>query len=365
MNIPFYNFSREQACIGDDVRFAIDRVLASERFILGNELELFENEFARLCSCRYAVGVASGTDALFLALKAMGTGPGDEVITVSHSFAATALAILYTGAIPVFVDIEDNSYHMDPELLEKAITKQTKAVIPVHLYGACAPMSAITEIAKAHGIYVLEDACQAHGALHKGNPAGSLGDAAAFSFYPTKNLGAYGDAGMITTNDAELYEKLLLLRNYGQRNRYHYEMVGYNSRLDEMQAAVLRTKLVRLGQWIQRRQEIASCYDSGIGDMDLLDQIHEKDSSHVYYLYVIAVDDRDDLMAYLSDRGIQTLIHYPVPSHLQKPFQDARTVGELKNTELRSSQILSIPMHPFLRDDEIGWIIESIQGYYA
>ncbi|MBN2297767.1 MAG: DegT/DnrJ/EryC1/StrS family aminotransferase [Deltaproteobacteria bacterium] len=365
MKIPFYDFSREQSCIGDDVRSAIDRVLASDRFILGHELALFEKEFARLCSCQYAVGVASGTDALFLALKAMGTGPGDEVITVSHSFAATALAILYTGATPVFVDIEDNSYHMEPNLLKKAITKHTKAVIPVHLYGTCAPMSAINEIAKAHGIYVLEDACQAHGALYKGNPAGSLGDAAAFSFYPTKNLGAYGDAGMITTNDATLYEKLLLLRNYGQRNRYHYEMIGYNSRLDEMQAAILRTKLGSLSRWIQKRQEIALQYDSGIRDIDMQGLSLEKGSTHVYYLYVIAVDDRDDLMTYLSDRGIETLIHYPVPIHMHKPFQDAKIIGQLRNTELRSSQVLSLPLHPFLHDDEIGWIIESVQGYYA
>ncbi|HOO45447.1 MAG TPA: DegT/DnrJ/EryC1/StrS family aminotransferase [Deltaproteobacteria bacterium] len=365
MKIPFYDFSREQSCIGDDVRCAIDRVLASDRFILGNELELFEKEFARICSCRYAVGVASGTDALFLALKAMGTGPGDEVITVSHSFAATALAILYTGATPVFVDIEDNSYHMDPDLLEKAITPKTKAIIPVHLYGACAPMSAIKEIAEKHRVYVLEDACQAHGALYRVNPAGSLGDAAAFSFYPTKNLGAYGDAGMITTNDAELYEKLLLLRNYGQRNRYHYEMVGYNSRLDEMQAAVLRAKLTRLAQWTGKRQEIASKYVSGIGNIDLLGLNLEMGSTHVYYLYVIAVKDRDGLMAHLSERGIQTLIHYPVPIHLHNPFKDAKIIGKLRNTETRASQILSIPMHPFLHDDEIGWIVDSVKGYYA
>ena len=237
MKIPFSDFSRETDEIGSEIRSALDRVISSNTFVLGNEVKLFEKEFAEFCSCTYGVGLATGTDALFLALKAMGIGPGDEVITVSHTFAATALAIIYTGAAPVFIDIEESSYLMDPSLIEEAVTDKTKAVIPVHLYGMCADMDKIREIASKYNLFVLEDACQAHGALYKGSRAGSLGDAAAFSFYPTKNLGAYGDGGMVTTRDSRLYEKLLLLRNYGQKDRYHYLMVGYNSRLDEIQAA--------------------------------------------------------------------------------------------------------------------------------
>ena len=365
MQIPFFDFSRETFAIGDDVLSAVGRVISSGRFILGSEGESFEREFSQMCSCKYAVGVASGTDALFLALKAMGIGEGDEVITVSHSFAATALAIVYTGAHPVFVDIEDNSYLMDAGSLEHAITKKTKAVLPVHLYGMCANMSQIREIAKSHGLFVLEDACQAHGALYKGEPAGSMGDAAAFSFYPTKNLGAYGDGGMITTNDAVLYEKLLLLRNYGQLDRYHFEMLGYNSRLDEMQAAILRKKLDYLPQWTKRRQEIAQRYDLGIGTINIVRPQLEEGSSHVYHVYVIAVEDRDGLKTYLEEEGIQTLIHYPVPIHRQKVFNARGKTVQLSNTDLRSTQILSLPMHPWIRDDEINCIIERIQEYYA
>jgi dTDP-4-amino-4,6-dideoxygalactose transaminase len=363
MKIPFFDFSREISSLGPEIRGAMDRVMAAGRFILGEEGIAFEREFARACSCDHAVGVASGTDALFLALKAFGVGEGDEVITVSHTFAATALAIRYTGAEPVFIDIGARSFHLDPDLIEDAITPKTRAIIPVHLYGMCADMPRIMEIARARGLLVLEDACQAHTAICRGKTAGSLGDAAAFSFYPTKNLGAYGDGGMITTNDPLLREKLLLLRNYGQRDKYHHETLGYNSRLDEVQAAVLRAKLVHLPAWTKRRMEIAGQYDAGIGDINLLRLCPGEGSTHVYHLYVIAVEDRDGLRSFLEARGIGTLIHYPVPVHMQEAFAGARVSGELRNTGLRAGQVLSLPMHPWMTDDEVVYVIETVREF--
>ena len=361
MKIPFFDFSREAGFLDREIRDSVSRVMASGRFILGDECAEFEKEFANICLCSHAVGVASGTDALFLSLKALGIGEGDEVITVSHTFAATGLAILYTGARPVFVDIAAGSYHLDAELLEEAITERTRAVIPVHLYGMCADMTRIMEIARAHGIAVIEDACQAHGALHQGRPAGSLGDAAAFSFYPTKNLGAYGDGGMVTTNDPEIAERLLLLRNYGQRDKYRYETLGYNSRLDEIQAAILRAKLKYLPEWTSRRQRIARMYDQMLGDINLLMQSPKNGSTHVYHLYVIAVRDRDGLRSYLESHGM-TLIH-PIPLHLQSTFQGARVSGSLNRTEEAAGRVLSLPMHPWLNDDEVEYIVEAVREF--
>lgn len=363
MKIPFFDFSRETGFLESEIRDSIDRVMASGRFILGDECAAFEKEFARICSCGHAVGVASGTDALFLTLKALGIGEGDEVITVSHTFAATGLAVLYTGARPVFVDIAAGSYHLDADLLEQAVTERTRAVIPVHLYGMCADMTRIMEVARARRIAVVEDACQAHGALHRGRPAGSFGDAAAFSFYPTKNLGAYGDGGMVTTNDPEIAEKLLLLRNYGQRDKYRHESPGYNSRLDEIQAAILRTKLKYLPEWTRRRQQIARMYDQGLGDINLLAQSPEKGSTHVYHLYVIAVRGRDGLRSFLEDRGIQTLVHYPIPLHRQSAFQDAMVSGSLGRTEEAAGRILSLPMYPWLSDSEVERIVGAVREF--
>ncbi len=365
MKIPFFDFNREIASLGPEIRGAVDRVLSSGRFILGEEGSAFESEFARVCACRYAVGVGSGTDALFLALKAFGVGEGDEVITVSHTFAATALAVRYVGATPVFVDIEAGSCHMDPGLIEAAITPRTKAIIPVHLYGMCADMSRILEVARAHGLLVLEDACQAHAALYKEKSAGSMGDAAAFSFYPTKNLGAYGDGGMITTNDPGIREKLVLLRNYGQRDKYHHESLGYNSRLDELQAAMLRLKLAHLPAWTKRRQELAKLYDEGLGDISLLKLAPGEGSTHVYHLYVIAVKDRDGLRSFLEERGIGTLIHYPVPVHRQEAFAGCRVSGELRNTDLRAAQVLSLPIHPWMTDDEVAHVIAGVREFFT
>lgn len=363
MVIDFFDFKREIAAVGGDLQEALERVLRSGRYILGEEGARFEEHFAGVCGCRYVLGVASGTDALFLALKALGVGQGDEVITVANTFAATALAIAYTGATPVFVDIEPESHLIDPECIEAAINPKTRAIIPVHLYGQCADMDAIMAIADRHKLAVLEDACQAHGALYQGRPAGGLGHAAAFSFYPTKNLGAYGDAGAVTTNDADLAAKLRLLHNYGQTDRYHHILKGYNSRLDELQAALLNVKLARFMGWTARRQAIALLYDERLAGINLVPVKLKQGSTHVYHQYVIAVRERDGLQEHLKGKGIATLIHYPVPLHRQEAFADAHTMGELRQTEIRASQILSLPIHPWLTDQEVDSVIEAILAF--
>jgi dTDP-4-amino-4,6-dideoxygalactose transaminase len=365
MQIKFFDFSLEISEIENQILNATKRVISSGRYILGNEVIAFEEEFAKTCACKHAIGVASGTDALFLALKAFGVGPGDEVITVANTFAATAHAIMYTGATPVFVDIEPQSYLINTLLIKEAITTETKAIIPVHLYGACADMDKIMEIAADHNLYVLEDACQAHGALYKNRPAGGLGHLAAFSFYPTKNLGAYGDGGMITTNDTELFDKLILLRNYGQKDRYSYNILGYNSRLDEIQAAILRIKLKYLFEWVERRQRIAELYDIGLGDINFVRPLLDNTSKHAYHLYVISVEKRNELRAYLKDSGVETLIHYPVLLHKQKAFKGAKVYGIIEHAELRSNQILSLPIYPWLKDEEIYFIIDCVRDFYS
>ncbi|HQP31239.1 MAG TPA: DegT/DnrJ/EryC1/StrS family aminotransferase [Deltaproteobacteria bacterium] len=363
MGIDFFDFKREIAAEGAEILAALEKALRSGRYILGEEGARFEERFAGVCGCRHALGVASGTDALFLVLKAWGVGQGDEVITVANTFAATALAIAYTGATPVFVDIAPDSHLIDPRCIEAAITRKTKAIIPVHLYGQCADMDAIMAIADRHGVAVLEDACQAHGALYRGRQAGGLGHAAAFSFYPTKNLGAYGDAGAITTNDADLDGRLRLLRNYGQTDRYHHVIKGYNSRLDELQAALLNAKLKRFMDWTARRQEVARRYDEHLAGINLIPLRLEEGSTHVYHQYVITVPERDALQEHLKSRGIATLIHYPVPLHRQAAFGDARVVGDLRQTELRAAQILSLPVHPWLKDQEVDQIIGAVLDF--
>ncbi len=365
MKVKFFDFSPEIDQLGDAISATIERVVRSGRYILGPELQQLEERFAHMCAADQAVGVASGTDALFLALKAFGVGPGDEVITVANTFAATALAIIYTGATPVFVDIQEDSFLIDVDQIEGAITERTKAIIPVHLYGCCADMDAIMQIAERHGLYVLEDACQAHTALYKGRRAGSLGHAAAFSFYPTKNLGAYGDAGIITVNDPDIYRKLKLLRNYGQVDRYHYELAGYNSRLDEVQAAILNLKMDYLEEWTARRQKIAKLYDEGLAGFNLVAGRMHEGSNHVYHLYVMATDKRDTLMEHLESKGIGTLIHYPVPLHKQPAFAAAREHGHQKYTMLRSGQIMSLPMHPWISDQQAAYLIKTVRSFLS
>ncbi|MEA2101855.1 MAG: DegT/DnrJ/EryC1/StrS family aminotransferase [Thermodesulfobacteriota bacterium] len=368
MQVNFCDLSSETDAIRAELMQAVGRVVSSGRFILGQELDAFETQFKAFCSCQYAIGVASGTDALFLSLKAIDVGPGHEVITVANTFAATALAVVYTGATPVFVDIEKDSHLIDPDRIEDAITDKTRAIIPVHLYGQCADMGPIMDIADRHGLYVIEDACQAHGATYHhqsaSGRAGSMGHMAAFSFYPTKNLGACGDAGIITTRDEALNRRLRLLRNYGQADRYHYGIPGYNSRLDEIQAAILRVKLGYLEGYIRSRRRIASIYNKGLIGIDHTIRKETTISGHVYHLYVIQVDKRDSLQGFLADKDIDTLIHYPVPLHRQKAFNSAKTPRDLVETQRRADTILSLPMYPVLRDKDIEYVIENIRGFF-
>ena len=343
---------------------AISAVLERGDFILGKETGLFEEEFAAYCGTAYAVGVDSGTSALKLALRAFGIGPGDEVITVANTFIATASAISCTGASPILVDADPRTCNIDVSRIEEAITERTKAIIPVHLYGCPADMDPIVEVAQQHGLVVIEDACQAHGAKYKGKRVGSLGHAAVFSFYPAKNLGAYGDGGMIVTDDARVAESLRMLRNHGQREKYHHEVRGYNHRLDTLQAAVLRVKLKYLDEWNAARRRHAQIYGEILADYRVILPAEADYEEGVYHLYVIRVKDRDGLRAYLQDKAISTGIHYPIPIHLQPACRDlGYQKGRFPVTEAYAEQILSLPMYAELTSDAIEYVAEAIRDF--
>lgn len=364
MRFPFVGLTQEYAFIQKDIESVFEKVFKKGNFILGDEVEAFEHEWANYVGVRYAIALASGTDALFLALKALGIGDGDEVILPTFTFIATALSITHTGAAPVFVDSKPGCLSIDPDLILKKITKKTKAIIPVHLYGAPADMGKIMDIAKANNLYVIEDAAQAHGAEYKGKKVGSIGDAGCFSFYPTKNLGAYGDAGAITTNDEVLKNKLLMLRNYGQVKKYFSQTDGYNSRLDEIQAAILRVKLRHLDKWNNRRREIAKLYDQ-----NLLPSINHlkavKDSVPVCHLYPIFILKRDLLVEKLMQKGITTIIHYPIPIHLQNVYRDTLSKNQDFPISIRAAkQELSLPIHPFLSNSDVNNIIRAVNESY-
>jgi dTDP-4-amino-4,6-dideoxygalactose transaminase len=350
------------------INAAIARVLESGRYILGMEVAAFEREFAAYLGVKEAVGVASGTDALYLALKACGVGPGDIVLTVSHTAVAIAAAIGLCGATPVFVDIEPDGYTMDPDRLEDAVRGfrggRLKAVVPVHLYGHPADMEAIIEIARRHDLRVVEDCAQSHGATVRGKRTGTLGDLAAFSFYPTKNLGALGDGGMVVTDDPDLAENVRLLREYGWKERYVSLVEGQNSRLDELQAAVLRVKLPHLDAENESRRRIAGIYESVLTGIGPVLPKTGSDVAHVFHQYVIRTPRRDALKTYLKDKGIGTLIHYPVPVHRQ-PAYAGRSRGEerLPNTEKIAGQILSLPIFPELRQEQARTIAREIREW--
>jgi dTDP-4-amino-4,6-dideoxygalactose transaminase len=310
------------------------------------------------------VAVGSGTEALHLALAAAGVGAGDEVITVPNTAVFTVSAVTFAGAKPVLVDIERNTCLLDPSCIEKAITDRTRAIIPVHLYGQCADMDAVTAIAKKHGLTVIEDACQAHGAMYKGKKAGSMGDLGAFSFYPSKNLGCYGDGGIITTNNRAMAEKLRMLRNGGQEKRYYHKIKGYNSRLDEIQAAVLRVKLKYLDKWNDQRRKNAALYNELITSSKVIKPVEAEYGSHVYHLYVIQTEERDRLADHLKKLGIQTLIHYPVPVHLQEAYSDLRQgKGSFQVSEACAGRILSLPMFPELGENEVEAVAKALNAY--
>ena len=322
MQVPFVDLKAQYQTIAAEVDEAMRRVVSSADFILGQELERFEQEFAAYCEAQYAVGLDSGISALELALRAYGIGEGDEVITVSHTFVASVSSISFTGAHPVFVDIKPDTYTMDASQIESAITPRTKAILPVHLYGQPADMDAILTVARKHRLIVIEDACQVHGACYKGKRVGVLGDAGCFSFYPAKNLGAYGDGGMLVTNNMGIAEKVRMLRNYGQQEKYHHIFLAYNRRLDTLQAAVLRVKLKYLDSWNAARQRAARLYEELLKNLsEVTSPTVAQDRTHIYHLYVIQHPQRDALMSHLHEQGISTGLHYPIPVHLQPCYE--------------------------------------------
>jgi len=365
MNVPFVDLRAQYASIKDEVRGAMDQVLENTNFILGQPVADFEKAFATFCECRYAVGVASGVDAIKLALRALGIGPGDEVITAANTFIATALAVSTVGAKPVLVDIDPATYNLDPALLEAAITPRTKAILPVHLYGQPADMEAIVAIARRHGLRVIEDACQAHGARYRGHRTGGLADIAAFSFYPGKNLGAYGDGGAIVTNDQALADRVTLLRNYGSRVKYYHDELGENSRLDTLQAAVLNVKLRYLDGWNRQRRAAAARYTAALAGLrDVTVPATLTGTEPVYHLYVIRHPRRDALSASLKQHGITTIIHYPVPIHLQKAYASLGLVpGAFPHTERAASEILSLPMFAELTPQQTDHVVRAITDF--
>lgn len=361
--IPFGDLSRQYKKYRNEFDGITKAVFEKGNFILGENVSGFEKEFAAYCGCRYGTGVGSGTEALHLALLACGIKAGDEVITVANTAVPTAAAIRLAGAVPVFADIEESTFNIDPALIESCITDKTKAVMPVHLYGNPCDMDRIMPIAEKYGLKVIEDCAQSHGTELKEKRAGSFGNAGCFSFYPSKNLGAFGDGGMVVTNDAEIAEKLKLLRNYGQQNRYFSIIEGINTRLDELQAAYLRFKLKHLEGWNERRIEIAGKYDNALKKTCARLPAVDKGCRHVYHLYVIRVKNRDRFMDYLEEKGIKTLIHYPCPIHLQEAYKKAGIglgPGSLPVTEKVSKEIVSLPIYPELYDEEVSYISEVI-----
>lgn len=365
MNVQFSNFVPMHNEIRGNLDNAYNSVIDKSWFIRGDECKKFEEEFAEYCGVKYCVGVASGLDALILILKAMNIGKGDEVIVPSNTYIATALAVSYNGAKPVFVEPEIETFNINPSKIEEKITFNTKAIIAVHLYGRTADMDAINSIAKKYNLKVIEDAAQAHGAKYKGRKAGSLGDAAGFSFYPGKNLGALGDGGCVTTNDKALADKIRALGNYGSDYKYHNIYKGMNSRLDEIQAAFLRVKLPNLDRWNEDRRATAKKYFDGIKNPLIKLPLKSTDEfEHIYHVFIIRCNKRDELEKYLNDNNIGTLKHYPIPMHEQECYKDLGIKhGELPNAEEISRTVLSIPMYYGMTDEEINYVIDKINEF--
>jgi dTDP-4-amino-4,6-dideoxygalactose transaminase len=352
-NIPFLDLQATYLELKEELDAAIAKVVSSGWYILGQEVTKFEQEYAAYLGVKHCIGVGNGLDALHISLKALGVGPGDEVIVPANTYIATWLAVTYAGAIPIPVEPDENTYNLDPARLEAAITPRTKVILPVHLYGQPADMDSINVIARKHNIFVLEDAAQAQGAKYKGQAVGGLGDIAGWSFYPGKNLGAFGDAGAITTNNDELADKVRVLRNYGSRVKYVNEVQGYNSRLDEIQAAVLRVKLRHLDEWNSRRKEIAAFYLSYLRKTDLKLPIVPEWADPVWHLFVIRTSQRDDLQQALQKGGVGTLIHYPIPPHLQEAYRDfGYKEGDFPLSEVIHREVLSLPIGPHLSEEQ-------------
>jgi dTDP-4-amino-4,6-dideoxygalactose transaminase len=364
MTIPILDLKAQYEAYRQEIDAAILDVVASGHFILGPNVRALEQEIAAYVGCQHAVGLASGTDALFLALQALGIGPGDEVITTSFTFIATASTISHTGAVPVFVDIDPRDFNLVSEQVEKAITPRTKAIVPVHLFGQTVRMERLLELAHQHGLKVIEDAAQAIGAEENGKRAGSFGDVGCFSFYPTKNLGAYGDGGMVTTDEPALAERIDTLRQQGSRRKYYNEMLGYNSRLDEIQAAVLRVKLRHLDEWTAGRQRAARRYSELLAGAGVQTPYERANVRHVYHQYTIRAPRRDELQAYLREHGIGTMIYYPVPIHRLPLYAHLNyPAGSLPVSEKAANEVLSLPMFPELTDEQIQSIAAAIKQF--
>ena len=370
VNVPGFSLARQNSELKEQILQEISRVIDGGAFILGENVKALEQEIARICRADFAVGVASGSDALYLALLACGVGEGDEVITTPFTFYATAGAVARTGAVPVFADIEPATMNLDPSKVEEKITPRTRAVIPVHLYGCPARLRPILETAGKYNLKTIEDAAQALGASWEGTAAGAAGDAGCFSFFPTKNLGAFGDAGMVVTDHPELAQRIRLLRIHGAGIKYHHTLPGCNSRLDELQAAVLRLKLLHLQRWTLMRREIAAAYSAALQDLpasgvDLQLPVEPENAFHVYHQYTVQTGQRDELQAYLKSRGIGSTVYYPLPLHLQEVFASlGGRPGDFPEAEKACTRVLSLPMFPELTAGEIEYVAETIRQFF-
>jgi dTDP-4-amino-4,6-dideoxygalactose transaminase len=366
MSIPLVDLKAQYQNIRPVIDTAIQNVLESTQFIQGPAVREFEEAFAKFCGAQYAVGLSSGTSALFLALQAAGVGQGDEVITPAHTFTATAEAIVQCGATPVFVDIDPATYLMDVECALSAVTRRTKAIMPVHLYGQMAPVMPLRELAESHGLALIEDAAQAHGATSNGEAAGISSTAAIYSFYPGKNLGAFGDAGALVTNNTTIAERVKILRDHGRRDKYEHIVAGYGERMDTLQAAILLAKLAYLSEWNQLRQSWAARYDAWLADLPIVRPSVLPQNRHVYHLYVIRLPQRESLRKFLSARGISSGVHYPLPLHLQPAYSYlGYQRGSLPHTELAADEVLSLPLYPELTEAQVRTVCDSIREYFA
>lgn len=362
MKVKFVDLSAQHRTLESEIKVVFDRVLANCSFVLGPEVDKFEKAFAAYCGAAHCIAVTNGTAALQLVLQGLGVGPGDEVITVAHTFIATAEAINGAGARPVFVDIHPDSYTMDPSKLEATITTRTKAIIPVHLYGQPADMDAINAIASRHSIPVIEDSCQAHGAKYKGRPTGSLGHAACFSFYPSKNLGACGEGGAITTNDVELAKKVRMLRDHGSVKKYEHDFPAYNLRLEGIQGGVLAVKLPHLDGWNANRRALAKCYDELFAGSKVVTPKQMDYAKHVYHLYVVVVEDREGLRKALIEQGIENGLHYPIPLHLQNAYAYlGYKKGDFPVSEYVAANHVSLPMYAELPAEHVEFVAKTVR----
>lgn len=363
IKVPYLDLKTQYRSIKAEIDTAITGVLESCQFILGSEVANFERDFAAYCGASECIALNSGTSALHLALLAAGVGPGDEVITVPFTFVASVAAVLYAGARPVLVDIDPRSFTMDPAAVESAITPRTKVILPVHLYGQTADMDPILDIARRHNLIVIEDAAQAHGAKYKGRSAGSIGDIGCFSFYPAKNLGAYGEGGAVTTNNPQFAKTMRMLRDWGQDGKYHHVLRGFNYRMEGFQGAILRVKLRHLEQWTERRRAIAQVYDQLLSDMNVETPTEMPWARHVYHVYSVRSKERDALQAALRAEGIQTAIHYALPAHLQPAYADlGYSKGDLLHSEKAASEVLALPVYPELMDEQVRLVAQAIES---